>query len=169
MIEMKVAGIGLDPGTRSSVLLLKDGHGRRALPIYIGPEQASAIANVLDNKVPPRPSTHDVLTNMLDAWDLVLDRVLIHTLKDNTFYASLVVKQGEKTREIDARPSDAIALAVRANCSIWVVEEVVADASIPVDRDADEADQRAFRAFVSNLNPKDLVEQSRSQGRSDWL
>jgi uncharacterized protein len=169
MIEMKVAGIGLDPGTRSSVLLLKDSHGRRALPIYIGPEQASAIANVLDNKVPPRPSTHDVLTNMLDAWDLVLDRVLIHTLKDNTFYASLVVKQGEKTREIDARPSDAIALAVRANCSIWVVEEVVADASIPVDRDADEADQRAFRAFVSNLNPKDLVEQSRSQGRSDWL
>jgi uncharacterized protein len=169
MIEMKVAGIGLDPGTRSSVLLLKDGHGRRALPIYIGPEQASAIANVLDNKVPPRPSTHDVLTNMLDAWDLVLDRVLIHTLKDNTFYASLVVKQGEKTREIDARPSDAIALAVRANCAIWVVEEVVADASIPVDRDADEADQRAFRAFVSNLNPKDLVEQSRSQGRSDWL
>jgi uncharacterized protein len=97
MIEMKVAGIGLDPGTRSSVLLLKDAHGRRALPIYIGPEQASAIANVLDNKVPPRPSTHDVLTNMLDAWDLVLDRVLIHTLKDNTFYASLVVKQGEKT------------------------------------------------------------------------
>jgi uncharacterized protein len=169
MIEMKVAGIGLDPGTRSSVLLLKDAHGRRALPIYIGPEQASAIANVLDNKVPPRPSTHDVLTNMLDAWDLVLDRVLIHTLKDNTFYASLVVKQGEKTREIDARPSDAIALAVRANCAIWVVEEVVADASIPVDRDADEADQRAFRAFVSNLNPKDLVEQSRSQGRSDWL
>jgi uncharacterized protein len=129
MIEMKVAGIGLDPGTRSSVLLLKDSSGRRALPIYIGPEQASAIANVLENKVPPRPSTHDVLTNMLDAWDLKLDRVLIHTLKDNTFYASLVVKQGEKTREVDARPSDAIALAVRANCSIWVVEEVVADAS----------------------------------------
>ncbi|MFM2430243.1 MAG: hypothetical protein RLZZ511_1456 [Cyanobacteriota bacterium] len=168
MIEMKVAGIGLDPATRSSVLLLKDGNGRRALPIYIGPEQATAIGSVLENKVPLRPSTHDIFTNLLDAWELVLDRVIIHTLQDSTFYAALVVKQGERTREIDARPSDAVALAVRANCPILVVEEVVADASIPVDRDADEAEQRAFRDFVSNLNPKDLVEQAQqSQRRFD--
>jgi uncharacterized protein len=168
MIEMKVAGIGLDPATRSSVLLLKDSSGRRALPIYIGPEQASAIANVLEHKVPPRPTSHDLFTNLLDAWELTLDRVVIHTLKDNTFYASLVVKRGDQLREIDSRPSDAIALAVRADCPIWVVEEVVADASIPVDRDADEAEQRAFRAFVSNLNPQELVEQSQSHRRSDW-
>jgi uncharacterized protein len=168
MIEMKVAGIGLDPATRSSVLLLKDANGRRALPIYIGPEQATAIGSVLENKVPLRPSTHDILTNLLDSWELVLDRVIIHTLKDSTFYAALVVKQGEKMREIDARPSDAVALAVRANCPILVVEEVVADASIPVDRDADEAEQQAFRDFVSNLNPKDLVEQAQqSQRRFD--
>lgn len=163
MIEMKVAGIGLDPGTRSSVLLLKDSHGRRALPIYIGPDQATAIGSVLENKVPPRPSTHDVFTNLLDAWELNLDKVVIHTLKDNTFYASLIVKQGDQQRELDARPSDAIALAVRADCPIWVMEEVVADASIPVDRDADEAEQRAFRDFVAKLNPKDLVEQAQSQ------
>jgi uncharacterized protein len=168
MIEMKVAGIGLDPATRSSVLLLKDSSGRRALPIYIGPEQASAIVNVLEHKVPPRPTSHDLFTNLLDAWELTLDRVVIHTLKDNTFYASLVVKRGDQLREIDSRPSDAIALAVRADCPIWVVEEVVADASIPVDRDADEAEQRAFRAFVSNLNPQELVEQSQSHRRSDW-
>ncbi|MBE9028484.1 bifunctional nuclease family protein [filamentous cyanobacterium LEGE 11480] len=168
MIEMKVAGIGLDPGTRSSVLLLKDSNGRRALPIYIGPEQANAIGSVLENKVPPRPSTHDIFTNLLDAWALCLDKVIIHTLKDNTFYASLVVLQGEQQREIDARPSDAIALAVRANCAIWVVEEVVANASIPVDRDADEAEQRAFREFVAGLNPKDLVEQAQSKGHQDF-
>ncbi len=167
MIEMKVAGIGLDPGTRSSVLLLKDGNGRRALPIYIGPDQANSIASVLENRVPPRPSTHDIFTNLLDAWELYLDRVVIHSLKDNTFYASIIVKQGEQQREIDARPSDAIALAVRANCSIWVVEEVVADASIPVDRDADEAEQQAFRDFVSKLNPQDLVEQAQSQQPDD--
>jgi hypothetical protein len=167
MIEMKVAGIGLDPGTRSSVLLLKDGNGRRALPIYIGPDQATAIASVLEHRVPPRPTTHDLFTNLLDACELCLDRVVIHSLKDNTFYASLIVKQGDGQREIDARPSDAIALAVRANCSIWVMEEVVADASIPVDRDADEAEQQAFRDFVATLNPQALVEQAQSQQRED--
>jgi uncharacterized protein len=162
MIEMKVAGIGLDPGTRSSVLLLKDATGRRALPIYIGPDQASAIASVLENKVPPRPATHDVFMNMLDAWDLTLSQVVIHALQDNTFYAVLVVKQGSQKREIDARPSDAIAMAVRANCPIWVLEEVMADTSIPVDRDADEAERRAFRAFVSNLSPAALVQRANS-------
>jgi uncharacterized protein len=162
MIEMKVAGIGLDPGTRSSVLLLKDASGRRALPIYIGPDQASAIGSVLENKVPPRPATHDVFINMLDAWNLRLDKVVIHALQDNTFYAVLVVKQGEQKREIDARPSDAIALAVRANCPIWVLEEVVADASIPVDRDADEAERRAFRDFLAKLSPSDLVQRANS-------
>jgi hypothetical protein len=166
MIEMKVAGIGLDPGTRSSVLLLKDGTGRRALPIYIGPDQASAITSVLEHKIPPRPTTHDVLINTLDAWDLTLNKVVIHTLRDNTFYAVMVVTQGEQKREIDTRPSDAIALAVRANCPIWVMEEVLADASIPVDRDADEADQQAFRDFVSNISPSDLVKRA-SQTRRD--
>jgi hypothetical protein len=160
MIEMKIAGIGLDPTTRSSVLLLKDGSGRRALPIYIGPEQAQSIASVLDNRVPPRPLTHDLFISLLDAWDLSLDKVIIHALQDNTFFAVLIVQQGEQQREIDSRPSDAIALAVRANCPIWVMEEVVADASIPVDRDADAAEQEAFRDFVSNLSPADLIQKA---------
>jgi uncharacterized protein len=167
MIEMKVAGIGLDPGTRSSVLLLKDATGRRALPIYIGPDQASAIGSVLEHKIPPRPATHDVFMNMLDAWNLTLDQVVIHALRDNTFYAALIVTQGDQKREIDARPSDAIALAVRANCPIWVLEEVVVDASIPVDREADEAERRAFRDFVSNLSPADLVQRASSTRPED--
>ena len=89
---------------------------------------------------------------------MTLERVIIHSIQDQTFYAILSVRQGEVKKEIDARPSDAIAIALRTNTPIWVMEEVIADASIPVDRDADEAEQRAFREFLSNLRPEDLIE-----------
>ncbi|MBD2325611.1 bifunctional nuclease family protein [Alkalinema pantanalense CENA528] len=161
MIEMKVTTIAVDAATRSPIVLLEDGTGRRALPIYIGEDQAKAIGSVMRNITPPRPGTHDLFVNLLDAWDMALDRVVIHALKDSTFYALLIVKQGELKREIDARPSDAIALALRAGAPIWVMEEVVADASIPVDRDADEAERQAFRDFVANLSPSQLIERSR--------
>ena len=158
MIEMKVAGIALDAQTRSPIVLLKDATDRRALPIYIGQDQAKAIISALENQTPPRPLTHDLFVNLLEAWDMVLDRVVIHSLQDNTFYAVLIVNQGEAKREIDARPSDAISIALRTNSPIWVMEEVVADASIPVDRDADEAERKAFREFISNLRPEDLIQ-----------
>jgi uncharacterized protein len=157
MIEMKVAGIALDAATRSPIVLLRDATERRALPIYIGQEQAKAIIGALEGQKPPRPLTHDLMVNFLEAWNVTLERIIIHSLQDNTFYAVLIVRQGEVKKEIDARPSDAIALALRTNCPIWVMEEVVADASIPVDRDADEAERRAFREFISNLRPEDLI------------
>ena len=157
MIEMKVAGIALDAVTRSPIVLLKDGSDRRALPIYIGQEQARAIMGAMENQKPPRPLTHDLMVNMLEAWNMTLDRVIIHTLQKDTFYAALILQQGDVKKEIDARPSDAIAIALRTNTPIWVMEEVVADASIPVDRDADEAEQEAFREFISNLRPEDLI------------
>jgi bifunctional DNase/RNase len=158
MIEMKVAGIALDAITRSPIVLLKDASDRRALPIYIGQDQAKAIIGALENQAPPRPLTHDLIVNILEAWNLVLERVVIHSLQKDTFYASLIVQQGEVRKEIDSRPSDAIAIALRTNTPIWVLEEVVADASIPVDREADEAEQQAFREFVSNLRPEDLIQ-----------
>jgi uncharacterized protein len=158
MIEMKVAGIALDASNRSPIVLLKDATDRRALPIYIGQDQAKAIISALENQTPPRPLTHDLFVNMMEAWDMVLDRVIIHSLQDNTFYAVLLVSQGDAKREIDARPSDAISIALRTNSPIWVMEEVVADASIPVDRDADEAERKAFREFISNLRPEDLIQ-----------
>ena len=166
MIEMRVAGIALDAATRSPIVLLRDSTERRALPIYIGQDQAKAIINVLENQTPPRPSTHDLLANMLDAWNMTLERVVIHSLQDNTFYALLTVVQGEARREIDARPSDAIALALRTNSPIWVLEEVVADASIPVDRDADEAERKAFRDFISNLSPDDFSQRGSKSGEA---
>ncbi|PZV15563.1 MAG: hypothetical protein DCF22_07050 [Leptolyngbya sp.] len=161
MIEMKVAGIALDALTRSPIVLLRDFTERRALPIYIGNDQAKAIINAIENQAPPRPLTHDLLVNMLEAWGMTLERIVIHSLQDNTFYASLTVVQGEVKKEIDARPSDAIALALRTNCPIWVLEEVIADASIPVDRDADEAEQKEFRNFISNLSPEDFTQRGK--------
>jgi bifunctional DNase/RNase len=164
MIEMKVAGIALDAATRSPIVLLRDATERRALPIYIGQEQAKAIISALESQKPPRPLTHDLLVNFLEAWNLTLERIVIHSLQDNTFYAVLIVRSGEVKKEIDARPSDAIALALRTNSPIWVMEEVIADASIPVDRDADEAERRAFREFISNLRPEDLIQRGGSIG-----
>ncbi|HEY9816950.1 MAG: bifunctional nuclease family protein [Leptolyngbya sp. DLM2.Bin15] len=162
MLEMKVAGIALDAATRSPIVLLRDTTDRRQLPIYIGQDQARAIINALENQAPPRPLTHDLMVNMLDEWNLTLERVVIHSLQDNTFYAILTVRQGEVKKEIDARPSDAIAIALRTNSPIWVMEEVIADASIPVDRDADEAERQAFRDFLENLSPHDFKQRGRS-------
>ena len=160
MIEMNVAGIALDAITRSPIVLLKDATERRALPIYIGQDQARSIMNVLDNKTPPRPLTHDLLANFVETWDIKLEKVIIHALEDNTFYAVLCTQQGKSTKEIDCRPSDAIALALRTNSPIWVLEEVISEASIPVDRDADEEERQAFREFVDNLSPETLIRNS---------
>jgi hypothetical protein len=157
MIEMKVAGIALDATTRSPIVLLRDATERRALPIFIGQDQAKSIIGALENHKPPRPLTHDLFVNFMETWDMVLERIVIHSLQDNTFYAVLVVRQGEVKKEIDARPSDAISIALRTDSPIWVMEEVIADASIPVDRDADEAERRAFREFVANLSPEELI------------
>jgi bifunctional DNase/RNase len=157
MIEMKVAGIALDAVSRSPIILLKDASERRALPIYIGQDQAKAIINALEKQAPPRPFTHDLIINLLENCDVRIDRVLINSLQDNTFYAVIVIEQNDISKEIDARPSDAIALAVRSKAPIWVMEEVIASASIPVDRDADEEERKAFRSFISDLRPSDLI------------
>ncbi len=160
MIEMKVAGIALDAGTRSPIVLLKDSSERRALPIFIGQDQARAIISVLERQEPPRPLTHDLITNIFDAWDMELEKVVIHDLRDHTFYAILCLNKGGVKKEIDCRPSDAISIALRTDSPIWVVEEVIADASIPVDRDADEAERQAFRNFVADISPSELIKRS---------
>lgn len=161
MIEMKVAGIALDAISRNPVVLLRDTADRRALPIYIGQDQAKSIISALENQKAPRPLTHDLFINLMDDWDMSLERVVIHSLRDNTFFALLTLTDGENRKELDARPSDAIAIALRTDAPIWVMEEVIADASIPVDRDADEAETQAFRDFISNLSPADFIQRRR--------
>ena len=119
MIEMKVAGIALDAVSRSPIVLLKDASDRRALPIYISQEQAKAIVNALEKQTPPRPFTHDLMVNIFDSCDIKVERIAINSLQDNTFYASISINNNGQIREIDARPSDAIAIAIRTKAPIW--------------------------------------------------
>ncbi|MEM6612803.1 MAG: bifunctional nuclease family protein [Cyanobacteria bacterium P01_C01_bin.72] len=157
MIEMKVAGIVLNAASRSPMILLKDSSERRALPIFIGQDQADAIIKALEGNRPSRPLTHDLMANLLYDCNIELEKVIIHSLTDDIFYAVLCVNVNGKNKEIDCRPSDAVAVAIRTNSPIWVLEEVIADASIPVDRDADNAEREAFKEFISELSPEQLI------------
>ena len=160
MIEMKVAGIVLNAANRSPMILLKDSSERRALPIFIGQDQAESIIKALEGHRPSRPLTHDLIANIFDDCDIKLEKIIIHALTDDVFYAVLCIELNGVKKEIDCRPSDAVAIALRMNSPVWVLEEVVADASIPVDRDADNAEREAFRKFVSELSPDRLIEKS---------
>ena len=173
MIEMHVAGIGLDAASRSPIVLLRDSSGRRQVPIWIDQAQAQNILAGLRDEAPSRPLSHDLMVSLLEAGGLRLDRVIIHTIEASTFRAVLklsqaagdgaaeeAVKAAAKAAarlELDARPSDAIALALRTGSSIWMLEEVVADASIPVDAEADAEDQDNFRRFLDSTSPAELV------------
>lgn len=157
MIEMKVAGIVLNAASRSPMILLKDSSERRALPIFIGQDQADAIIKALEGQRPSRPLTHDLIANIFDDCNIKLERIIIHSLTDDIFYAVLCLDLNGVKKEIDCRPSDAVAIAIRTESPIWVLEEVVADASIPVDRDADNAEREAFREFISDISPDQLI------------
>ena len=160
MIEMKVAGIVLNAASRSPMILLKDKSERRALPIFIGQDQADAIIKALEGNRPSRPLTHDLIANIFDDCDITLEKAIVHSLTDDIFYAVLCVEVRGVKKEIDCRPSDAVAIALRTNSPIWVLEEVIADASIPVDRDADDAERQAFKQFISSLSPEALIKKS---------
>ena len=161
MIEMKVAAIALDAISRSPIILLKDATERRALPIYVTQEQARSIIGVLEKQESPRPLTHDLMVNIFNIWELKLEKVIINSIEDHTFFAILCMKWGDKEKNIDARPSDAIAIALRVGCPIWVMEEVLIDASIPVDSEADKEEREAFREFVSDLSPQELIRRAK--------
>lgn len=162
MIEMQVAGIAIDGGTRNPVILLRDSSQRRQLPIFISPEQSRTIRAVLEGERTTRPMTHDLIVSMMSAWEMSLQRVVIHALRDNTFYAVMTIGKGETKKEIDARPSDAISVALRMNAPIWVMEEVILDAAMPVDREADAAEKEAFHAFLASISPADFAERGHS-------
>jgi hypothetical protein len=158
MVEMGVAGIALDAASRSPIVLLRDPSGRRQVPIWIDQSQAQNILAGLHNERPPRPLSHDLMVRLLEAGGLRLEKVIIHAIEDSTFRAVLKLQRGEETPiEIDSRPSDAIALALRTGSAIWMLEEVVADASIPVDAEADAEDQEDFRRFLDRTSPAELI------------
>ncbi|MFN9990170.1 MAG: bifunctional nuclease family protein [Cyanobacteriota bacterium] len=158
MVEMHVAGIALDAASRSPIVLLRDPSGRRQVPIWIDQAQAQNILAGINRERPPRPLTHDLMAQLLNLAGLRLERVIVHAIEDNTFRAVLkLVNAAGESSDMDARPSDAIALALRTGSSIWMLEEVVADASIPVDAEADAEDQEDFRRFLDRTSPAELI------------
>tara|TARA_B100001057_G_scaffold489997_1_gene577370 strand:- start:1315 stop:1965 length:651 start_codon:yes stop_codon:yes gene_type:complete len=175
LIEMSVAGIALDASSRSPIVLLRDPSRSRQVPIWIDQAQAHNIMAGLNDSPQPRPLSHDLMAALLDAGGLQLERVIIHAIEDSTFRAVLrlcdsdydtttvetdeleaALDADDNLLEIDARPSDAIALAIRTGSSIWMLEEVVAEASIAVDAEADAEDRDEFRRFLDGISPAAL-------------
>lgn len=125
MIEMRVEGITMDPKSNMPVVILKSRKHSKSLPIWIGIFEASAIALKLDGVDSPRPLTHDLLKSIIEKLNAKVSRIYINELKDNTFYAKISIIAAKKKLNIDCRPSDAIALAVRTNSPIFVNEEII--------------------------------------------
>jgi uncharacterized protein len=133
LLEMKVAGLTLDPTTQMPILILKDLSGAHPLPIWVGLVEASAIATELEQIQLARPMTHDLIKLVIDELGARLLHIEIKDLRENTYFAALVLQQGTRVFEVDARPSDAIALALRAACPIRVEEGVLSKAQ-EIDR-----------------------------------
>jgi bifunctional DNase/RNase len=162
MIEMFVAAIALDARNAHPIVLLNDSTKRRALPIWIGMAEANAINRALENQKPERPMTHDLLLNVIQMLGYKVKQIEINELTSNTYYATIVLliddpeHKLDTTRLIDARPSDAIALALRAKCPIFVSAQVVADGTIPADYEKDEEEAQEFKKFIDNLKASDF-------------
>lgn len=135
MIEMQVASVALDIITKNPRLLLKDISDNYFISMDIGQKEAQSIIAAIQNQKSPRPMTHDLFANLLKACHLPLKGVIIHSIEENTFYAYLCVQQGEVIHEIDSRPSDAIALALRTDTPIWATENLLRLAAIPIDEE----------------------------------
>src|SRR5215510_3102584 len=123
-IEMTIKGLMVDPVTNVPIILLRDSDGQKVLPIWVGVFEANAIALQIENVSTPRPMTHDLLRNVITDLKGSVERVVVTDLKENTFYALIYLKVGGEIVAIDARPSDAIALALRAKAPIFVEEAV---------------------------------------------
>ncbi|HEX8237278.1 MAG TPA: bifunctional nuclease family protein [Abditibacteriaceae bacterium] len=140
MIKMTVEGIGIDP-QNNTLVLLRDEEHKVFVPIYIGPAEAMSIQMELDNRQPPRPMTHDLMADVLRKLDVQLLKVTVNDVDKLVYYATLHIqgKDEGSPQEIDARPSDAIALALRAQCGIWVSDQVIDKSGIQVEEVSTEA------------------------------
>src|SRR6188508_546340 len=155
MIEMTIKGLMLDPVTTTPILILKDKEGDRVLPIWVGPFEAQAIALQIENISTPRPMTHDLLRNIIGDLDGRVDRVVVTDLKDNTFYAIIhLTVRGERVA-VDARPSDAIALALRTRSPILVEESVIENART-ADFTTEPSDNDRLQKWLESLDPEEL-------------
>lgn len=155
LVEMSIKGLMVDPITNMPIVILHDADGQRVLPIWMGVFEANAIALQIENVPTPRPMTHDLLRNVIHDLKAVVDKVVVSDLKDNTFYAVIhLAVQGEAVA-IDARPSDAIALALRVRAPIFA-EDTVIDRAKSLNITPDKADSERLQKWLEGLDPEDL-------------
>lgn len=158
MIEMQLGGLGFDPKNMSPIVLLKDNEERNFLPIWIGMFEAAAIAMELQDFKPPRPMTHDLLMKIITDLNIKVERIIVNEIIDDTFYAAIELSKKDNEQEkikVDARPSDAIAIAVRADAPIFVSEQVMMKAKM-VNSEKDEEETKKFKDFIDNIKPEDF-------------
>lgn len=158
MIEMKVMGIALDTRTGSPIVVLHDKDNRKALPIWIGSAEASAIIRKIENLSVARPMTHDLIINIIEKTGYKLDKIEINDVEKDTYYATLfLVDNNGNNIEIDSRPSDAIAVAIRVDAPIFVTANVLSNGSVSTDSAKDEAEAQEFKKFVQSIKPSDFA------------
>lgn len=167
MIKMNVMGIAIDTRTGSPIVVLKDDEDRRALPIWIGSAEASAIIRKIENIPVTRPMTHDLICSLIDDLGYEVSKIEIHDVEKETYFASIVLTNGENEKIIDARPSDAIAVAIRAKADIYVTSTVVATGTISTDKEKDAVEAEEFKSFVQDIKPSDFQKLLDSEKESD--
>ena len=154
-IEMKIRGLMVDPSTNMPIVLLKDPSSEALLPIWVGLYEANAIALEVEKSQTPRPLTHDLLKNLVHSLNAQVQRVVLTELKDDTFYAVIWMEQNGEIIALDARPSDALALALRTDCPVFVDEHVLQAAKV-LPNPAEQASEKDVRKWLENLNDEDL-------------
>src|SRR5574344_449438 len=168
MIEMKVMGIALDTRTGSPIVVLHDMDNRKALPIWIGSAEASAIIRKIENIAVSRPMTHDLIVEMVEKTGASVERIEINDVEKETYYAIIFMKDKEgKEVQIDARPSDSIAVAIRVEAPIFVTANVLANGSVSCDSAKDEEEAQEFRDFIQSIKPSDFEKLIKHDKESD--
>ncbi len=158
-VEVKIRGLVLDPSTNMPIVILKDIGSDLVMPIWVGIFEANAIAVEFEKLAAPRPMSHDLSQSLIQALNGRLERVVISELKDDTFYSVLWLKQGDQQVALDARPSDALALALRADCPIYVSEEVFATAKLSANATSQTPEgpsAEQLKNWLEGLNDEDL-------------
>ena len=158
MQEMLIYGVSFDLVGKQPIVLLKTADGNKFLPIWIGHPEAAAILMKLQGASTPRPMTHDLFTDLLSQLDVQVVRITVTELKENTFYATVTVAQDGTEIEVDSRPSDAIALAVRAEAPIFAADQVIEESAIEFESGEVNEDEIAeFKRFLDNVTPDEFA------------
>ena len=155
-VQMELNKIIISEMQDQQIIVLKEVDGERKFPIVIGSGEAYAIDRRLKGVIHPRPLTHDLLKNLLDELVVSIERIVITELKEGTFYATIELRQNGSKFSVSSRPSDAIALAVRANTPIFAEEDVLSEASILIKSDDEEREVEKFREFLDQVSPEDF-------------